>query len=75
MKSYYLFHAIFNFCVIFLILQHMKQNHNHITSYQSAHTIKKNSNKSQIRCHSNDLKHATIPINVSKDRKKNCYTF
>ena len=39
MKSYYLFHAIFNFFVIFLILQHMKQNHNHITSYKSAHTI------------------------------------
>jgi hypothetical protein len=39
MKSYYLFHAIFNFCVIFLILQHMKQNHNHITSYQSGNNI------------------------------------
>jgi hypothetical protein len=29
------------------------------------------SNKLQIRCHSNDLKHATIPINISKDHKKN----
>lgn len=40
--------------VIFLILQHMKRNHNHIVSYQSA------------IYHYNDVKHAKIPIKVSK---------
>jgi hypothetical protein len=43
-----LFHTIVNFCVIFLILQHIKQNHNHITSYKSAHTIEGKSPCGQV---------------------------
>ena len=39
MKSYYLFHAIINFSIIYLILQHMKWNDNHIKSYQNGHMI------------------------------------
>ena len=49
----------------------MKQNHNHIVSYQSADIYhNKISSKLQIICHYIDVKHAKIQIKDSKSWRK-----